>query len=398
MRNKKLELKKKVEFVMNSAGKAPVISLASVLYWLSLLYGAGQKLRRLGYQKKILPARKLPCRVICVGNLAVGGTGKTPMTMYVAEKIKQFGLRPAIVSRGYRGGAQNRGGVVSDGRSIYMGPEQAGDEPYMIAGRLKDAPVVVGKDRFAAGLLAVNKFHPDVLVLDDGFQHLKLLRDVDLVLLDHRQSFGNMHLLPRGILREPISALKRATACIFTRYQADKAGSEASAIEMIRKHAPQLPLFTSSYLPYHYIIRRGAQISLDENIVCSQPEAADIRNGEKVFGFSGIARNHDFQDTVKNLGFRAAGFVEFSDHHRYTAQDFSKILAAAEKANARRLVTTEKDLVRIPPQNPFSLDLVVVRVRVSFGADDQNFGTFLKDRLSHIKITNLKSQISNKSQ
>ena len=99
MRNKKLEFKKKVEFVMNSEGKAPVISLSSVLYWISLLYGAGQKLRRLGYQKKIFPVRKLPCRVICVGNLAVGGTGKTPMTMYVAEKIKQFGLRPAIVSR-----------------------------------------------------------------------------------------------------------------------------------------------------------------------------------------------------------------------------------------------------------------------------------------------------------
>ena len=392
MRNKKLEFKKKVEFVMNSEGKAPVISLSSVLYWISLLYGAGQKLRRLGYQKKIFPVRKLPCRVICVGNLAVGGTGKTPMTMYVAEKIKQFGLRPAIVSRGYRGSAQNRGGVVSDGQSIYMGPEQAGDEAYMIAGRLKDVPVVVGKDRFAAGLLAVNQFHPDVLVLDDGFQHLRLSRDVDLVLLDHMQSFGNMYLLPRGVLREPISALSRATACIFTRYRDDKAGSAASTIEMIRKHSPQLPLFTSTYLPYHYIIKRGAQISFDENAVCSPPEAIDILNGEKVFGFCGIARNYDFKDTVKNLGCRAVGFVEFSDHHRYTAQDFSNILAAAEKANARCLITTEKDLVRIPPENPFPLDIIVVGVGVSFGQGERDFFTFLKDRMSHIKITNLKSQ------
>ena len=151
MRNKSREFRKKVESVMTSESTAPVISLASALYGISLLYSAGWKLRELGYQKKIFPAKKLPCKVICVGNLAVGGTGKTPMTMYVAEKIKQFGLQPVIVSRGYRGGAQNRGGVVSDGRSIFMGPEQAGDEPYLIAARLKDVPVVVGKDRFAAG-------------------------------------------------------------------------------------------------------------------------------------------------------------------------------------------------------------------------------------------------------
>jgi tetraacyldisaccharide 4'-kinase len=388
MRNKMLGFKNKVESVMNSEDKAPVISLASALYTISLLYGAGQRLRQLGYRKKIIPARKLPCRVICVGNLAVGGTGKTPMTMYVAEKIKRFGYQPAIVSRGYRGEAQNRGGVVSDGRSLFMGPEQAGDEPYLIAARLKDVPVIVGKDRFAAGMLALNKFQPDVLVLDDGFQHLRLKRDVDLVLLDHLHSFGNMHLLPRGILREPISALARATACIFTRYRADGAGSAASSIERIKKHSPQLPVFKSTYVPYCYTIRSGAQISIAENTDCSSPEAAKRLNGEKTFGFSGIARNQDFQDTVKNIGFKIAGFIEFADHHRYTAHDINHILAAAEKANVRCLITTEKDLVRIPPENPFHLDLVIVGVRVSFGDGEQNFMAFLKNRLSQIKTTN----------
>ena len=367
---------------MNSEGKAPVISLAAALYTISLLYGAGQRLRQLGYRKKIIPARKLPCRVICVGNLAVGGTGKTPMAMYVAEKIKQFGYQPAIVSRGYGGGAQIRGGVVSDGRSIYMGPQQAGDEPYLIARRLKDVPVIVGKDRYAAGMLALNKFQPDVVVLDDGFQHLRLKRDVDLVLLDHLHSFGNMHLLPRGILREPISALARATACIFTRYRADGAGRAASSIELIKKHSPQLPVFTSTYVPYYYTIRSGAQISVDENTDCFSPEAVKRLNGEKIFGFSGIARNHDFQDTVKNIGFKIAGFIEFTDHHRYTVHDLNHILAAAEKTGARYLITTEKDLVRIPPEKPFHLDLVVVGVRVSFGDGERDFMAFLKDRLA----------------
>ncbi len=378
---------------MNSEAKAPVISLASALYTISLFYGAGQRLRQLGYRKRIIPARKLPCRVICVGNLAVGGTGKTPMTMYVTEKIKGFGYRPAIVSRGYRGAAQNRGGVVSDGRSIYMGPEQAGDEPYLIAGRLKDVPVIVGKDRFAAGMLALNKFQPDVVVLDDGFQHLRLKRDVDLVLLDHLHPFGNRHLLPRGILREPVSALARAAACIFTRSRADGAGRAASSMELIKKHSPQMPVFASTYVPYCYTIRSGVQISIDGNTDCSSPEAVGRLTGEKVFGFSGIARNHDFQDTVKNIGFKIAGFIEFADHHRFTPHDLNHILAAAENANARCLITTEKDLVRIPPENPFHLDLVVVGVRVSFGDGEQDFLAFLKDRLSHIKITNLKSQI-----
>ena len=368
---------------MNSEGEAPVISLASALYTISLLYGAAQMLRQLGYRKKIIPARRLPCRVICVGNLAVGGTGKTPMTMYVAEKIKRFGYQPAIISRGYRGRVQSRGGVVSDGRSICMGPEQAGDEPYLMASRLKDVPVVVGKDRFAAGMLALNRFQPDVVVLDDGFQHLRLQRDVDLVLLDHLHAFGNGHLLPRGILREPVIALARATACIFTRYRADGSGRATSANALIKKHSPHLPVFTSAYVPYCYTISSEARISIDDPTNYLSPEAAKRLTDEKIFGFSGIARNRDFQDTVKNIGFKVAGFLEFTDHHRYTAHDFSHILAAAEKAGARYLITTEKDLVRIPPENPFHLDLVVMGVRISFGDGEQDIAAFLKDRLAN---------------
>jgi tetraacyldisaccharide 4'-kinase len=320
--------------------------------------------------------------VICIGNLAVGGTGKTPMTMYVAELMKRFGYRPAVVSRGYRGRAQDRGGVVSDGSSIFMGPDQAGDEPYMMAGRLKDVPVIVGKDRFAAGMLALNNFKPDVIVLDDGFQHLGLKRDVDLVLLDHLHAFGNMHLLPRGILREPVSALQRATACVLTRYRPEKAGGAMSAKDLIKKYAPHLPVFTSTYAPYCYTIRGGAQISINTGKACSAPDFACRLDGAKTFVFSGIARNQDFQETARNIGFKTAGFMEFDDHHPYSSHDLRQIAAAAVKANAGYLITTEKDLVRIPPENPFNLDLVVVGVRVSFGSGEEVFNTFLRDRLA----------------
>jgi len=371
--------KQKIESVMTGEDKAPVISLAAGLYTISLFYGAGLKLRGFGYRQKIIPSRQLPCKVICVGNITVGGTGKTPMTMYVAQNIKQLGFKAAIVSRGYRGRAESRGGVVSDGKSICMGPVQAGDEPYMIARGLKDIPVIVGKNRYAAGMLAVNNFRPDVIVLDDGFQHLKLERDIDLVLLDHAHPFGNSYLLPRGILREPISSLARGTACILTRHQA---GRDDASIDLIKKYTPQSRVFTSSQDPYCYAVKRGGQISVNGVTDRCSGKKVDGLKKESSFGFSGIARNADFQNTVKDLGFNAKGFLEFSDHHRYTAPDLNDIQLKAENAGARCLITTEKDLVRLSPQNPFPLELIVVGVKVSFGDDQQEFMSFLKEQLS----------------
>jgi tetraacyldisaccharide 4'-kinase len=367
---------------MTGESKAPLISLASALYTISLFYGAGLKLRELAYRRKVMPSRRLPCKVICVGNITVGGTGKTPMAMHVAQEIKNLGYQVAIVSRGYRGGAASRGGIVSDGKSICMGPEQAGDEPYMIARGLKAIPVIVGKNRYAAGMLAVNKFQPDVIVLDDGFQHLRLKRDIDLVLLDHANPFGNTHLLPRGILREPISSLARGTACILSRYQADRNDAATASIDLIKKYTSPSRVFTSSHDPYCYAVKSGQQIPVNGIIDRYSRQEVDGLTKEPIFGFSGIARNADFQNTVKDLGFKANGFLEFSDHHHYTAHDLNDIQSKAENAGARRLITTEKDLVRLSPPNPFPLELIVVGVEVSFGNDQPQFMSFLKKQLS----------------
>ena len=189
-------------------------------YFLSMaskIYGGGVKLRQKLYQKGLVKSKRLPCMVISVGNLSVGGTGKTPMTIYLANLIQDFGNKAVVISRGYKGRAEKAGGIVSDGKVLLMGPETAGDEPYMMAVKLKNVPVIVGKNRFEAGMLAVRTFKPEVLVLDDAFQHLKLERDLDLVLLDCQRPFGNGHMLPRGIMREPVSALSRADALILTR-------------------------------------------------------------------------------------------------------------------------------------------------------------------------------------
>jgi tetraacyldisaccharide 4'-kinase len=376
-----LQLKKKIESVMHEQDSPPDFFLAAALSMAAVFYGAGQKLREFCYRQKVLSSLRLPCKVVCVGNITVGGTGKTPMAMYVARVIKQAGYRVAVISRGYKGGAESSGGVVSNGQSIFMGPEQAGDEPYMMACRLKDIPVIVGKNRHAAGMLALTNFEPDVIVLDDGFQHLRLQRDLDLVLLDHSDPFGNAHLLPRGILREPISSVARAAACILTRCRANADSAGTAALDSIKKHMPQGRVFTSLHVPYFYRIARGARIACEP--VADIFSAEDIGEPEhtKIFGFSGIARNQDFQKTVKELGFKVAGFLEFQDHHRYSQEDLKAILTAAENSGARCLVTTEKDSVRIPPHSPLPLDLLIVGVRVSFSAGEKGFISFLLDRL-----------------
>ena len=366
---------------MNSGGNPPPPSLASMLQGFSIFYGAAQRLRAICYRHQVFPARDLPCKVISVGNITVGGTGKTPMTIHVAAEIKRAGFKVVIVSRGYKGRAEKHGGIVSDGRTLIMDAEQAGDEPYMIACRLKGVPVVVGKNRFAAGMLAIGKYQPDVIVLDDAFQHLKLKRDIDLVLLDHMRPFGNSHLLPRGVLREPVSSLARSSACILTRCRSGAEEVALSSLAEIQMLVPDMPVFTSSHVPYWYMIKRGAYKSFEAfPDVFSANDLKQVKH-RKVFCFSGIARNDDFQHTVKELGFKVTGLLEFSDHHRYTAKDLATILRCAGDAGVDRLITTEKDHARIAFKDPLPMELIVVGVKVSFGDNDRSFSSFLHDRL-----------------
>jgi tetraacyldisaccharide 4'-kinase len=374
-------LKNKIESVMNSRGNPPTPSLASLLHGISTFYGAAQRLRATCYRYRVLPSRELPCKVISIGNITVGGTGKTPMTIHVAAEIKRAGFKVVIISRGYKGSAEKHGGIVSDGRTLYMDAAMAGDEPYMIACRLKGVPVVVGKNRFTAGMLAISQFQPDVIVLDDAFQHLKLKRDIDLVLLDHMHPFGNSRLLPRGVLREPVSSLARSAACILTRYRVGADEALMSSVARIQVLVPGVPVFISSHVPYWYAIHRGEHNSFEAvSDVFSADDLKQIKHC-KVFCFSGLARNDDFQHTVKDLGFKVAGVLEFSDHHPYTEEDLATILRCAGDTGADRLITTEKDQARIALKGSLAMGLIVVGVTVSFGDNDRGFSSFLHDRL-----------------
>ena len=164
----------------------PCFSLGTPLFLLSLLYRIGVQLRAHSYQKGLLKSHRLPCIVISIGNLTVGGTGKTPMTIYLARLCQRLGYRTVIVCRGYKGLASEQGGIVSDGQTVRMNYADAGDEPVMIARQLGDIPVVIGRSRYKAGSLAISRFTPDVIILDDGFQHLSLARDINVILLDYK--------------------------------------------------------------------------------------------------------------------------------------------------------------------------------------------------------------------
>ena len=374
-------LQKKVETIINSRGEIPASPLVSLLSAASALYGTAQTIRANCYRQNLLQSRKLPCDVISVGNITVGGTGKTPMTIYVARKLQQAGVRVAVISRGYKGSAERNGGVVSDGSNLLMNSEQAGDEPFLIASRLKNIPVIVGKNRFAAGMLAISKFQSEVIVLDDAFQHLKLRRDIDIILLDYTRPFGNTHLLPRGILREPVTALRRATACILTRSPTGPDEAASTTLAGIKAHMPDIPIFTSSHDPYMYTVKSGVSTPFKAiSHFIAAPDADKIKY-KKVYGFSGIARNDDFQRTLATLGFNPVGFFEFSDHHKYSWDDLEKMVSIAQAAGAECLITTEKDHARIAHQKPLSMDLVVVGVRIEFSGDDQDFISFIQSRL-----------------
>ena len=375
-------LQKKIESIINSQENISVSPLASLLAAASTLYGTAQRIRANCYRLNLLPARELPCTVISVGNITVGGTGKTPMAIYLAAKLRQDGHRVAVISRGYKGRAESAGGIVSDGKHLLMNSEQAGDEPFLIASRLKDVPVVIGKNRIKAGRIAIDQFQPDVIVLDDAFQHLKLKRNIDLVLLDYTRPFGNSHLLPRGSLREPAAALSRATACIFTR--SDKSADKAAAASHaeIKSLLPKVPVFNTSHQPYFFMVKSGARTPLQAvDRFLSSDELEGIKP-QKVFGFSGIARNDHFRQTVEAIKFNIGGFSEFSDHHRYSGDDLERIVRTAQKVGTDCLITTEKDYARITHQMPLPMDLVVVGVEIAFSENGPDFMSFIRSRLN----------------
>lgn len=364
------KLQKQIEAIIHGRAASPPAWLTLTLRLLAVAFASAVKLRGTCYRRGICRSGRLPCFVISIGNITAGGTGKTPMAQYVAERCRAWGFKTAIVSRGYGGTFEKDGGIVADGRTLCMRPHESGDEPFLLASCLKTTPVLVGSKRYATGMLAVRAFQPDVIVLDDAFQHLAVQRDLDIVLLDAAAPVGNGRLLPAGPLREPISALSRSDTLILTRADRRKqTPPRHNAFSAIGK-----PLFHCFHHPYLAIAPET--VSLPPHMPSDLQPLAD----HKVFAFSGIARNHAFRETLAESGCMLADFLEFPDHHHYSQHDLAQINSAAAHAGADCIVTTEKDWVRLDSHQQFRQTLWAIGIRIAF--PDDTFDAFLRRKLS----------------
>ncbi len=345
-----------------------------------LLFGSSKifqvlvKLRRWLYNSRILRDKTLGVQVIAIGNLTVGGTGKTPVVEKFARELRDAGRNVAILSRGYRSKPQpfhvwlankfflrddqTPPRVVSDGKSLLLDSEMAGDEPYMLASNLRDVVVLVDKDRVKSGRYAIEKFGCDTLLLDDGFQYWDLRgRRHDVLLIDCQQPFGNGHLLPRGTLREPVSHLARAHTIFITKSDGDTAGLRAR----IAKHNHDAGVIECVHNPLYF-----------EDVFSGERQRLDIIKGRKVASLSGIAQPESFEQSLVKIGAELVYAKRFADHHRFTQQEILNAINRGKKRQAEFIITTQKDAVRFPKIDRRDLPIYFVRVEIKIisGASD----------------------------
>lgn len=295
------------------------------------------RLRAWMYAKGWMRSVKLALPVVSVGNLTMGGTGKTPMVIYVTRLLGQC-CRPAVISRGYGGRTRQAVNVVSDGRGILLGPEFAGDEPVLIARSLPGVQVLTGAQRAITGKQVEDERGADLIVMDDGFQHLALKRDLDLVLFSAAELLGNGWVFPGGVLREPTSALKRADAFVITGYHEQNGVRLARFKDWIGRAFPATPLFEVFYRS-------------SEFICSSEPEskrftAVDLQ-GRRLLAFCGIAKPQAFFSMLYEQGLELVDTKAFVDHHRYTSEDLKTLELKMESLGGEGLLTTEKDFVKL---------------------------------------------------
>jgi tetraacyldisaccharide 4'-kinase len=346
-----------------------------LLFGSSKIFQVAVKIRRWLYNFRILRDKTLGVQVIAIGNLTVGGTGKTPVVEKFARELRDAGRNVAILSRGYRSKPvplhqkflnkillredHTPPRIVSDGKSLLLDSEMAGDEPYMLASNLKDVVVLVDKDRVKSGRYAIEKFGCDTLLLDDGFQYWDLRgRRHDVVLIDRQQPFGNEHLLPRGTLREPPSHLARAHTIFITKSD----GNTAELRERIAKLNVHAPVIECVHQPLYF-----------EDVFTGERKGLDLLAGKKVASLSGIAQPESFEHSLVKLGGELVYSKRFADHHRFTQQEILNAINRAKKRQAEIIVTTQKDAVRFPKIDRRDLPFYFMRVEIKIVAGANDF-------------------------
>jgi tetraacyldisaccharide 4'-kinase len=346
-----------------------------LLHLLSKIYARLMWARVRCFDERLAPVHSLGCLVISVGNLTVGGTGKTPVVEKFARALTDGGRRVAILSRGYKSTPlplhqrildafrpiedQTPPRLVSDGRAILLDSAMAGDEPFMLASNLKDVVVLVDKNRIKSGLYAIKNFRVDTLLLDDGYQYLYLKERIDILLVDREAPFGNRHILPRGTLREPPEHLRRADYIFITKCD----GSDLSDLKAeLRGYNPHAEFIECKHEPLHL-----------EDIVTGERKPLEFLQEARVGALSGIARPESFEEGLRRLGAQVLFSRRYADHHRFSEDEIHNMIQRTKGRGARMVITTEKDAVRLPRLERTALPLYFLRVEIKILSGRETF-------------------------
>jgi len=323
-----------MEYLLSIEGRSPLGWALAPLIPLASLYGLVMRARSAFYAHGLLPQQALSCRVISIGNLTVGGTGKTPVVIALATALRDRGRRVGVVSRGYKRRNADSLVEVSDGQVLRGRPRETGDEPFLIAQRCPGVPVAVGADRPRVGRHLIDRYGVDTLILDDGYQHLALQRDVNILVLDAGAPFGNGYLLPRGRLREPLASIARASAVLVTR--ASQTGYLDEIKSVVHAEAPAVSIWVTDFAP-SAVTRVGGSATMEPSVL----------KGERVLALSGIGHPDSFRRLLVATGSIVVDHCVFPDHHAYSREDVQRVRRAAERLGVDRIVTTEKDAVKL---------------------------------------------------
>jgi len=345
------------------SGKESDHLLPILLSGCSQVYSLVLSLRNFCFKTGFFKTRRVDCKVISIGNITVGGTGKTPMAITVTKILKETGFRPAVLSRGYGGKSTRKINIVSDGKTIFCNPDEVGDEPCLLAGILEDVPVLTNPDRYAAGNLAIEKLGVNVIVLDDGFQHRSLHRDINIALLDAVRPFGNGFLIPRGPLREKPVSLERADLIILTRSDSNSAASET----MLKKQFPAKKIMRAQHEPECIVDHSTGEIY-----------PVSFISGKRVAAFCGIAAPGSFRSLIEKLGGKVVFFEDFPDHHRYTLADIDYLIGKSRDNSPDIILTTDKDRIKLG--NADFPGIFTLRIKMTI--DDPEFSGWLLEGLS----------------
>lgn len=346
--------------------------IKKLLSVLSVIYNIIVRLRSLLYEKNILNSKKLNNPVISIGNITAGGTGKTPFTAFLVEKLKKDN-DIAVISRGY--GAQKKtkkAVLVSDGKKFLCGPELAGDELFMLSKKIKDTLIVRAEDRYTGGIMAEKIGFSGLVVLDDAFQHYQLDRSVDIVLIDGENPFSNKKMLPAGLLREPLSELKRADVIVITRTE----GLSDNKLKEIKMNLSNYikestPIFKSE-------VKNDSILTIDD---VKKYELGFLAE-KKVFAFCAIASPEAFRKSLKKAKADIADFRTFEDHYNYQKEDFMELIIAFQKSEADFMITTEKDAVKITKYEDIFSGIPLFKLAIKMSLkNEKEFMDVLKEKL-----------------